>query len=154
MATGYENCVWVGFDLLERFMIDVFKKVGIPEADAAVCADDVPRGRPAPWMVYHCMQRLQVYTPGTVVKIGDTVADIEEGVNAGVWTVGVARTGNLIGLSEAEIAALSKAELRQRLEAARQQFRRAGAHFVVDSFADCLSVIDQINVRLEREGHP
>ncbi|RPJ09307.1 MAG: Ldh family oxidoreductase [Spirochaetaceae bacterium] len=39
MANSYENCVWVDFDLLERFMTDVFVKVGIPEADAAICAN-------------------------------------------------------------------------------------------------------------------
>lgn len=34
-----EEFVWVEFDLLERFMVDVFKAVGVPEADAAICAD-------------------------------------------------------------------------------------------------------------------
>jgi L-2-hydroxycarboxylate dehydrogenase (NAD+) len=31
--------VWIGFDIMERFMVDVFKGVGVPEADARVCAD-------------------------------------------------------------------------------------------------------------------
>ena len=30
---------WVKFDLMERFMRDVFKGIGVPAADAAVCAD-------------------------------------------------------------------------------------------------------------------
>ena len=30
---------WIGFDTMERFMVDVFKGVGVPEADAKVCAD-------------------------------------------------------------------------------------------------------------------
>jgi L-2-hydroxycarboxylate dehydrogenase (NAD+) len=30
---------WVPFDLLEAFMVDVFKGVGVPDADARICAD-------------------------------------------------------------------------------------------------------------------
>ena len=30
---------WVKFDVMERFMRDVFKGIGVPPADAAVCAD-------------------------------------------------------------------------------------------------------------------
>ncbi len=30
---------WVNFDLMERFMSDVFRGIGVPAADAAVCAD-------------------------------------------------------------------------------------------------------------------
>jgi LDH2 family malate/lactate/ureidoglycolate dehydrogenase len=34
-----EHVVWVDFDTMERFMVDVFKGVGVPEDDARVCAD-------------------------------------------------------------------------------------------------------------------
>jgi LDH2 family malate/lactate/ureidoglycolate dehydrogenase len=34
-----QGTVWVQFDLLERFMIDVFKGIGVPESEAAICAD-------------------------------------------------------------------------------------------------------------------
>ncbi len=34
-----DKTVWVKFDLLEQFMIDVFKGVGVPEDDAKICAD-------------------------------------------------------------------------------------------------------------------
>jgi phosphonoacetaldehyde hydrolase len=116
--------------------------------DAAACATDVPKGRPAPWMIFALMQRLDVFPPAAVVKIGDTVPDIEEGLNAGAWTVGVARTGNLIGLTEAEIAALPATRLESLLQAARGRLRRAGAHYVIDSIADCVPIVDEINARL------
>jgi L-2-hydroxycarboxylate dehydrogenase (NAD+) len=38
-AGGSSGHVWVPFDLLEAFMVDVFKGVGVPEADARICAD-------------------------------------------------------------------------------------------------------------------
>jgi len=34
-----ENIVWVKFDTMERFMVDVFKALGVPEEDAKICAD-------------------------------------------------------------------------------------------------------------------
>lgn len=34
-----DDIVWVGFDLMERFMVDVFRGVGVPEEDAKVCAE-------------------------------------------------------------------------------------------------------------------
>ncbi len=34
-----EDFVWVDFDLLENFMVDAFKAVGVPEDDAKICAE-------------------------------------------------------------------------------------------------------------------
>ena len=35
----YEDCIWIDFEAMERFMVDVFTGVGVPEEDAAICAD-------------------------------------------------------------------------------------------------------------------
>jgi phosphonoacetaldehyde hydrolase len=48
-----------------------------------------------------------VFSMEAVVKVGDTLLDIEEGLNAGMRTVGLSRTGNLVDLSEQEVQALS-----------------------------------------------
>ena len=50
--------------------------------DVWVAADQVPQGRPWPWMIFKNMQELGVCPPSAVVKIGDTVADMEEAINA------------------------------------------------------------------------
>ncbi|MGE5676958.1 MAG: Ldh family oxidoreductase [Pseudomonadota bacterium] len=34
-----DNTVWIDFDTMESFMVDVFKGVGVPDEDARVCAD-------------------------------------------------------------------------------------------------------------------
>jgi len=34
-----DNIVWVDFDSLENFMVDVFIGIGVPEEDARICAD-------------------------------------------------------------------------------------------------------------------
>ncbi len=106
--------------------------------DAAARAADVPRGRPAPWMVFRLMETLGICPLAAVVKVGDTVADVEDGLNAGVWTVGATWTGNLIGLTQAELGALDRRDLERRIQAAEQTLLEAGAHYVTESFPTCL----------------
>jgi phosphonoacetaldehyde hydrolase len=122
--------------------------------ETAVCATDVPRGRPAPWMIYRSLQDLDVYPPEAAVKIGDTIPDIDAGLNAGVWTIGVTRTGNMLGLNEEEAGALPPEALRAKLVSATDILLRSGAHFVIESFADCIPVIEEINRRLARRERP
>jgi phosphonoacetaldehyde hydrolase len=74
--------------------------------DCSLSPEDVGCGRPFPFMMYEAAVRLHVYPLAALVKVGDTLADVEEGLNAGAWTVGVAQTGNMIGLSEHDSAAL------------------------------------------------
>jgi phosphonoacetaldehyde hydrolase len=85
------------------------------------------------------------------VKVDDTLPGIYEGLNAGMWTVGVARSGNEFGLDEAEDAALLAADPRahaQRLQGARQRFAAAGANYVIDSVQDLMPVLEDIERQL------
>ena len=122
--------------------------------DVSVCADDVPSGRPAPWMALMAAMRLGIYPMESIVKIGDTYADIDEGLNAGMWTIGISRTGNELGLSEEEAAVLTDAELEPRLCAIEDRMRQRGVHFVARSVGDCLPILEEIDVRLARGEHP
>jgi phosphonoacetaldehyde hydrolase len=124
------------------------------EPDTTVCATDVPAGRPEPWMCLQNAMQLRVYPMEAIVKVGDTLPDIEEGLNAGMWTVGLAKTGNELGLNEAEIAKLPADALSARLAVARQRMHQTGAHYVVDSIADVPPILDDINARLARGECP
>ena len=79
--------------------------------DCAVCPDDVGAGRPFPWMIYANAIRMKVWPLEALVKIGDTFSDMEEGLNAGMWTVGVSATGNEAGRTAAEWEALAAGEI-------------------------------------------
>lgn len=122
--------------------------------DASVAADEVPAGRPAPWMVFAGMQRLGVYPPWAVVKVGDTVVDVQEGLNAGAWSVGVAATGNLIGLTASAWSALPADERSRRLQTARATLVEAGAHAVIDAVADVPALLADFEARLARGERP
>ncbi len=124
------------------------------ETDCVIVPSQVSVGRPAPFMCWQVLAQLNVYPPSAAVKVGDTIVDIEEGLNAGMWAVGVAKTGNELGLSEREILALSAEELQLRLEQAYLRLSNAGAHLVIDSVADLPHAIAEINQRLSRGEKP
>jgi phosphonoacetaldehyde hydrolase len=144
--TGY-------FDAVLDAILPVAAEKGL-EADSNVCATDVPEARPAPWMVVVNMLETGVYPAEAVVKVGDTVPDIEEGLNAGAWTVGVIESGNEVGLREEEVADLSEAELAELADDARLTLQRAGAHYTVPTVADLPPVIEDIEDRLQRGERP
>ena len=124
------------------------------EPDCAICPDDAGAGRPWPWMCFLNAIRLRTYPMHTMIKIGDTIRDIEEGSNAGMWTIGIASTGNMIGLTVDELAALPAAEQAARLDAARRKLSEAGAHYVAGAVADCIPPIEQIEERLAKGERP
>ena len=71
-------------------------------------------------------RRLGVYPAEAVLKVGDTVPDIDEGLNAGCWSVGVAATGNEMGLTEAELATLAASERARRTRRHPREAARCG----------------------------
>ena len=99
-------------------------------------------------MLYENAVRLRVSTLASIAKVGDTPADIQEGLNAGTWSIGVAATGNGIGLANEEFQALPLSERRTRVERARRELKDAGAHYVVDTLAELDPVLDDIDARL------
>ncbi len=112
--------------------------------DAIVCSDDVTAGRPAPWMNFRAAELLGVYPMSSVLVVDDTPIGIAAGLNAGATTVAITQTGNALGLSLAEVTALSAGELDSRLAAIEQDFRQAGAHHLLRSVADLPGLLSQL----------
>lgn len=117
--------------------------------DCSLTPEDVGAGRPLPFMLYEIAVRLQVWPLSSIVKVGDTVADIEEGLNAGTWTVGVTRTGNTIGLSLPEWNALDPEDRQFRLADAGRTLEAAGAHFIIEDLSELEEVLNRIEARLQ-----
>jgi phosphonoacetaldehyde hydrolase len=122
--------------------------------DSTVASDEVPAGRPCPYACWKNAIDLQVWPAEACVKIGDTLPDIGEGLNAGMWTVAVALTGNEMGLNEEEVAALAPADRERRLLQARERLAMAGAHCVVDGIWNVPAALDEINRRLAAGERP
>jgi phosphonoacetaldehyde hydrolase len=120
--------------------------------DAALCPEDIGGGRPAPWMCWMNAIRLQTFPMWQMVKIGDTPSDIEEGRNAGMWTIGVTRTGNETGLTAAEWNTASKEDREQRLEHATARLREAD--YLVGAAPECGPLLEEISDRIARGERP
>ncbi len=76
LNTGYDRKT--AESLLEKLNWKVGKEI-----DALITASDVPRNRPYPDMIERAMQQFEIADPGAVVKIGDSIIDIQEGQQAG-----------------------------------------------------------------------
>lgn len=114
---GYEPDAWFSPDAVEGF------------------------GRPYPYMVFKNMQVLGIQSVDQVMKVGDTISDIKEGKNAGVYTVGVIEGSSAFGLSEKEYEALSEAEKEERIEGVKEKFLNAGADAVILNMKELVELL-------------
>ena len=80
------------------------------------------------------------------VKVGDIISDIKEGVNSGVWSVGVIEGSSELGLSREEWEALFDAERSFRVKQVEDSFRSAGAHFVVKNMSELSPLIQMLGI--------
>ena len=138
-------------------MMEINRKDGKRQGydpDSTVCASDVPAGRPYPYMCLQNAINLQVTTVQSCVKVDDTVPGVEEGLNAGMWTVGLAVSGNEVGLPLADWQALPATEKEAKRARAYGRMRQCGAHYVVDTIADLMPCIDDIQERIRRGETP
>lgn len=109
--------------------------------DYCATPDQLPAGRPAPYMIFENMTKLSVPCLDAVMKVGDTIADIQEGVNAKVYSVGVILGSNELALTEAEAQAMPAAELETRMEEVKERMLAAGASHVIRSIEELPALI-------------
>lgn len=117
--------------------------------DVIVAADEVPHARPAPDMCLRNVIELGASSVGACVKVDDTIVGIEEGLRAGMWTVGVVMTGNELGCTAAELATMSASEREARRAAGYTHLRAAGAHEVIDAVSDLPHALQRLTARAE-----
>ena len=113
--------------------------------DNCVTPDGLPAGRPAPYMIYKNMIDLAIPSVDNVVKVGDTIADIKEGLNAKVWSIGIVTGSNEMGITEEEYNHRSADELAELKREVRERMLAAGAHFVLDNITELPACIEKIN---------
>lgn len=133
-TTGYT-------DKMMEIVVPKAKENGY-EPDAWFSPDAVGGfGRPYPYMVFKNMQTLGIQSVDQVLKVGDTVSDIKEGKNAGVYTVGVIEGSSEMGLSEAEYEALSEEEKEEQIARVMEKFRNAGADAVIRNMKELTDLL-------------
>lgn len=138
-------------------MLDVVQAHALAQGyrpDCAVAADEVPEGRPAPFLNWEAARRLGAWPHQALVAVGDTVVDMQAGRNAAFWTVGVSRTGSLLGLSQDEASTRPPEELARLEEEASRTLFEAGAHAVIPSLARLPEAVLELEQRLARGDRP
>jgi phosphonoacetaldehyde hydrolase len=151
---GYKIGSTTGYlpEMMEINLRDAERQGYVP--DSTVSAGQVPVGRPYPFMCLQNMINMQVSPVEACVKVDDTVPGVEEGLNAGMWTVGLAISGNEVGLPLDEWEALPEDEKQAKRERAYRRMETCGAHYVVDTIADLMPCLDDIEARLARGEKP
>lgn len=102
------------------------------------------QGRPFPFMLFKNMEKLHITSVDNVIKVGDTVADIKEGKNAGVITVGIVEGSSVMGLSEAEFDALSDEQKSAEYERVSKIYKGCGADYVIANMSELCKLIDML----------
>lgn len=136
-TTGYTS------EMMEN-VIEGASKAGY-SPDCIITPDIAGGSRPTPFMIYEAMKQLDVHSPKTVVKVGDTISDIKEGKNANSWSVGLLEGSNLLGLTEEEYNDMDPDRLQELKDQTAKKYYASGADFVIDSIKELPELINRID---------
>lgn len=122
--------------------------------DCCVTVSDVKHGRPWPDMLLANVLALNLPDVRACVTVDDSPSGVLSARAAGMWAVGISVSGNEVGLSLEGWNALDEVAQAALREAACRKLTEAGAHYVIDSVADLIPVIEQLNARLLAGDRP
>ncbi|WP_303996565.1 phosphonoacetaldehyde hydrolase [Megamonas hypermegale] len=133
-TTGYTS------DMME-IVTDRAKQQGYTP-DFWISPDKVnSKGRPYPYMIFRNMEALNLADVRKVLKVGDTVADIKEGLNAGMETVGIIEGSSIMGLTQDEYEALPETE-REKIDfKVVSTYQDAGATYIIRDIRALLDLL-------------
>lgn len=133
-STGYT-------DMMMEIVVREAKEAGY-EPDCWFSPDSTGNmGRPYPYMIFRNMEALKVTSVDKVIKVGDTVSDIREGKNAGVYTVGILEGSSEMGLTKEEYRALDPEALEIKKREVTKRYLDAGADLVIQDIRGVLELI-------------
>jgi phosphonoacetaldehyde hydrolase len=102
-------------------------------------------GRPFPYMIFRNMEELKITAVWKTVKVGDTISDIKEAVNAGIWSVGIIVGSSEMGLSQEEYRSLSPYHKEEVIQKTKEIFIKNGADFTIRTMTELPQIIEKIN---------
>lgn len=123
--------------------------------DHVVAGDELAAGgRPGPYMALANVLALGLSDVRACVKVDDTVPGIEEGLNAGMWTIGLSLSGNEVGYSKEEYLKADPAQVQAKVAAAQAKLEKAGAHYVIETIAQLPEALTKIAARMRQGESP
>ena len=147
-ATGIKIGSTTGYTRKMMATVEKIAKAQGYAPDFVVTPDEVSgKGRPAPDMIFKNLTYFEGLATHEVIKVGDTLADIKEGKNAGVRAIGIVEGSSQAGYSFAEYQQLSQAEKKQVSQRVRHDFEAAGADYVLERFTELPKLIQQLDAQ-------
>lgn len=142
-------CAWI-----DEFPASIAEQLAAPLTGLVQPTPSPNNHWPAPDACWQALMSLNVaQLDGCVLVSGDPRL-LTAGLNAGLWTVGLASCGPLCGLSPVQWNALSDLE-RERLRGrATLELYAKGAHSVIDHLADLESCLADISLRRLKAEKP
>lgn len=101
-------------------------------------------GRPYPYMIFKNFEALQLTDVASVIKVGDTVSDIQEGKHAGLISVGVIEGSSVMSLSEAKFNALTDEEKALEYNRVENIYINSGADYVIKNMSELIMLIKKL----------
>lgn len=137
-TTGYT-------DSMMKIVVDGAREKGY-KPDFWITPDSTKSyGRPYPYMIFRNIEALKISACSNVIKVGDTISDIREAINAGVWSVGVVVGSSQMGLSYDEFIELSEREKDIVIKKTEETFLKEGADFTIKTMKELPELIEKIN---------
>lgn len=136
---------------MDVFLHQALAKIYNP--DIAIDASQVPMGRPDPDMV--CLALAAAGIPSShAVKIGDTKSDIEEGLRANTWTIGLSLTSVHIQKSAEQLTGLDVDEIRKLNDISIEILKQAKPHYIASGIWEVFKIVQQIDYLSRKGYHP
>ena len=100
-SNGVRVALNTGYNIdIQNLLVDKLNMINF--IDDYISSEEVTKGRPSPYMIHALMERNKITDVSEVLKVGDTVADIREGKNAGCDTVGVLSGSDTVSMLRKE----------------------------------------------------
>ena len=111
--------------------------------------------RPNPHMLYKSLDDMNIAPINAVVKVDDSIEGINEGLNAGCWTVGMAKYSTYMNMNSVEEEeTLDEHTMDLKLMKSRDVLSKAGAHYIIDRIEELPEIVADINAQLAKGNKP
>ena len=132
--------------LFKLFNPELKKQRFIP--DVSYSSSYTKIGRPSAEIIYRIFSDLNITKGSNCIKVDDTIPGLQEGLNAGMWVIGVIFSGNEFGKNEHEFNKLTNKEKLKFRKKISRKFKKIGAHYVIDTIKDLPKIIERIENKI------
>lgn len=135
-------CAW-----LEQLLPTNSRRLAANLPDWIKPAPHSPTPWPAPDACWQALMALNVKGIDGCVLVSGEPQLLQSGLNAGLWTIGLASCGSLCGLTPSEWQALSQQEREHKRGKATVQLFGLGVHSVIDHLGELNTCLADIELR-------